>query len=102
MLLHPHATKRGASLYRVTIRVPRDPGVVHLEPIQLHDCLPDLPIPLREHDANVMLKLQPLLNRVYENGRYAIRVDYHHDPLPPLESNDAAWADQLLRAAQRR
>jgi hypothetical protein len=49
-----------------------------------------------------MLELQPLLDRAYDNGRYARRIDYHRDLEPPLDAQDAAWADQMLRAGQRR
>jgi hypothetical protein len=101
-LLRPHGTKKRASLYRATVRVPRDPGAVYLQPIHLQDKLPDLPIPLRRDDPKLEIALQPLLDRAYENGRYARRIDYHRDPVPPLDTNDAPWADQLLRAAQRR
>lgn len=101
-LLRPHSARKGASLYRATIRLPNEPGVVYLEPIHLRDPLPDLPIPLRQRDANVTLRLGPLLGRIYESGRYARRIDYRKAPEPQLEPADAAWADELLRAAQRR
>jgi hypothetical protein len=101
-LLRPHITRQRASLYRATIRTPRDPGAVYLQPIRLQDKLPDVHIPLRQDDPKLMLELQLLLDRAYENGRYARRIDYHHAPEPSLEADDAAWADEHLRAAKRR
>jgi hypothetical protein len=101
-LLKPHGTRKHASLYRATVRVPRDPAAVYFQPITLRDRLPDLPLPLRRDDPIVKLDLQPLLDRAYDNGRYARRIDYRRDPDPALDAEDAAWADQLLRSAQRR
>lgn len=101
-LLRPHTTTNGASLYRATIRHPFDPAAVQLQPITLRDKLPDLPIPLRAKDPPVTLELQPLLNRAYDNGRYARRIDYRRELDPSLDADETAWADQLLRAVQRR
>jgi hypothetical protein len=101
-LLRPHNTRMGASIYRATVRVPRDPAAVYLQPISLREPLPNLPMPLRRDDPTVMLELQPLLDRAYDNGRYARRIDYHRDVEPPLDAEDAAWTDQLLHIAQKR
>jgi hypothetical protein len=101
-LLKPHGTRKHASLYRATVRMPRDPAAVYLQPISLRDKLPKLPLPLRRDDPTVILELQPLLDRAYDNGRYARRLDYHRDPVPALDGEDTVWIDQLLRTAQRR
>ncbi len=69
-----------AQMYRVTIRQP----------------LPHVSIPLRKKDKEVSLELQPLIELVYENGRYD-EIDYSEDPEPPLARPDAIWADRLLR-----
>ena len=58
--------------------------------------LPALPIPLRPTDSDVLLELQPLIDQIYENGRYSEDIDYS-DPLrPPLSAAEAQWAQQLL------
>jgi hypothetical protein len=41
------------------------------------------------------------VEQCYENGRYD-SLDYRIPPEPPLDPPDAAWADELLRAAGRR
>jgi hypothetical protein len=101
-LLRPHITRKHTSLYRATVRSPRDIGAVYLQPIRLQDKLPEIHIPLRQDDPKLMLELQPLIDGAYDNGRYARRIDYRREPEPPLDSADAAWADELLRAAKRR
>ena len=60
-----------------------------------------LPIPLRPKESPVLLDLQAIFDECYQKGRYA-RTDYRADPVPPLTGDDAAWADQLLKAAGRR
>jgi hypothetical protein len=64
--------------------------------------LKPIPIPLRPGDADAVLDLQKLVNDAYADGAYDLDIDYAVDPDPPLTGDDAAWADQLLRAAGRR
>lgn len=102
-LMRPHRPgRKGASLYRAAIRIPAEPASVYLFPIHLRDHLPDVPVPLRRDDPEIKLHLQELLDRAYTNGRYDRRLDYHQPPVPPLEGEDAAWAEQLLKEAGRR
>jgi Protein of unknown function (DUF4058) len=77
--------KAKAEIYRVPLREP----------------LPRIRVPLRETDADVLLDLQALITQVYRNGRYD-DIDYTVPPVPPLDAADAAWADELLRAAGQR
>lgn len=67
-------------------------------PIPLRHRLPVLPVPLRPADADVPLDLQAALDAVYDRAGYDLDIDYAADPTPPLEPEDAAWADGLLRA----
>jgi hypothetical protein len=70
---------------------------VELWPVQIRDQLPEFPIPLQLGDSDARLDLQKLLSDQYDAAGYA---DYVYDnPLhPPLSSNDAAWAEQVLGA----
>jgi Protein of unknown function (DUF4058) len=64
--------------------------------------LPVIRIPLRPKDSDVLLDLQPLIDVVYERGRYARLIDYGTEPTPRLDPEDAAWADELLRKQGKR
>lgn len=64
----------------------------------LRDRLPRINIPLENGLPDVVLDLQAVFDRNYDEGAYARRVDYAHDPPTPLEPEDAAWADALLRS----
>jgi hypothetical protein len=58
-------------------------------------------VPLRQTDADVPLDLQTLIAQVYRHGRYD-DIDYTVPPVPPLDPDDAAWANELLRSAGKR
>ena len=62
--------------------------------------LGDIPIPLREGEPEAVLDLQSLIDRVYENGAYGMDIDYSRPPVPPLEGEDARWAEEIARAAK--
>ncbi len=102
-LLRPHyCPQKAVSHYRITFRAPSDPGAVLLEPISLRRPLPTIAIPLRRKDGPVSLELQELHNHAYESGRYGRRLDYRREVVPPLDGEDAVWADAMLKAAGKR
>ena len=57
--------------------------------------LPNIRIPLRPTDADVILQLQPLLDACYRRGRYW-SIDYTQPVSPKLDDGDQLWAEQLL------
>jgi len=72
--------------------------MVEVWPLQLRDPLPVLPIPLLEPDPDVLLELGEVVAAVYERGGYASLIDYSSPPpTPPLESEEQAWLEGLLR-----
>jgi hypothetical protein len=87
--------------YRASVRRARRPEKGELFPITLRERLPTIPVPLRDIDPDASLELQTMVQRVYVDGRYNT-LDYRRPCAPPLEDEDAAWADELLRAAGRR
>ncbi len=90
-----------ATPYRVVTRRHGKPSQAELFPITLRQRLPIIPIPLREMDQDATLDLQAILTRAYDEGRYA-GTDYRQPLDPPLEGEDATWADELLKTAGRR
>ena len=102
-LLAPYvAPSKYHTAYRVTVRRIDRPNQVLLYPVSLRQRLPAIPVPLRPADADVPLDLQVTLDLAYRNGRYDRTVDYTQPCEPPIQGSDAAWADELLRAAGRR
>ena len=74
-------------------------GLFETWPRTVRERLPRLRVPLLDGDADVPLDLQAALDRCYERGRLAQRIDYAQEPVPPLSPEDAAWADERLRAS---
>lgn len=66
-----------------------------LWPLSLHDRLPRLRLPLAGNET-VVVDLQEVLERVYNDGKYDGLVDYSQPPVPPLAPADAIWANELI------
>jgi len=86
-----HRTAFQAWIWRAT-----DANRIAIYRVPLRERLPAIPIPLRPDDANVLIDLQAILDQCYRNGGYD-DIDYRVSPSPPLDADDAAWADALLR-----
>ncbi|MDB5321219.1 MAG: hypothetical protein JWN40_2850 [Phycisphaerales bacterium] len=101
-LMRPYRVPLTArTTYRACVRRADRPSKAEFYPITLRQRLPTILIPLRKGDAPVAIDLQELLDNAYETGRYE-GTDYRLECEPPLQGEDAAWADHLLRNAGRR
>ena len=85
--------------YVISVWRATQPDNLFAYPCPLRQRLPRIAVPLRPHDPDAVLDLQALIELCYARGRYHTRLDYRADPEPPLPPADAAWADELLRAA---
>jgi len=83
--------------YLVCVRRAVHLNRVELYRVPLREVLPNIAIPLRATDRDVVLQLQPIIAACYRDGRYR-RINYRREPAPRLGEADAVWADQLLRA----
>ena len=75
------------------------PGGFEFYPFRVTQPMPKVSVPLRPADPDPLLDLTPLFSDAYDRSMVATRIDYTADPDPPLSAEDAAWADELLRAA---
>ena len=67
-------------------------SAVEVWPIQLHEKLPTLPVPLRAPDPDARLDLSATLRTMYEAALYHLSIDYTQAPPPPLFSHEEmAW-----------
>lgn len=57
----------------------------------------NFPLPLQVGEPEPAVELNRLLHEFYDRAGYDLRIDYRLEPDPPLEGDDAAWADGLLR-----
>ena len=73
-----------SSDYRLLVcRADRRP-TAELYGFNVQQPIPPIPIPLLLGEDEPILSLQPLLNRVYEKGRYHLAIDYNQAAVPPL------------------
>ena len=68
-----------------------------LYPKALSERLPKIAIPLAGNDSDVVLDVQAVLEKAYEDGCYEDRIDYHKPCRPPLAAADTAWVKKLLK-----
>jgi hypothetical protein len=85
--------------YLVWVRRGWKVSEVEVYRVPLTERLPTIRVPLRQTDADVPLDLQALIEQCYRNGGYEDDMDYGADADPPLQGEDARWADALLREA---
>jgi hypothetical protein len=83
--------------YRVLVaRAGQRPDAT-LYAFSIRDPIPRFPVPLRPGDQDVSVNLQSVMHSLYDRARFALRIDYRADPVPPLRPQEAEWADALLR-----
>jgi uncharacterized protein DUF4058 len=66
-------------------------------PASFQQRLPAIPVPLADPDPDLSLDLQPLIDGIYELGRYDERIDYARPLNPALSAADAAWVRKQLQ-----
>ena len=85
--------------YRVVVSPGWERPTGRLYSFGVRDPLPDLPVPLRQGEAEAALPLGKLLVGIYDRARYDLSVDYHAPPPgPALSSADLAWMSELFQA----
>lgn len=67
----------------------------------LAERLPVIRVPLRQTDKDVTLDIQAIVDQSYRQGRYD-DLDYRRSCEPPLEGEEAAWAEKVLASAGQR
>lgn len=66
-----------------------------LYPCQLRDALPEISVPLKPADGDVIVDLQAVFRDAFERGGYETAIDYSRPPLAPLSEIDRLWAAEL-------
>ncbi len=74
--------------------------MTHIWPISVRDVLPDIPVPLLEPDADVVLELQLAFDTIYDAVGYSMAIDYGQPPERPLSEVDTAWAKELIQSGK--
>ncbi|EAW34072.1 DUF4058 family protein [Lyngbya sp. PCC 8106] len=88
--------------YRILISRSNSRPQADLYAFNLRDELPKIPLPLELKDSEPIINLREILQEIYEQGSYDLRIDYSREPVPPLTEEDAAWVDRQLCDRQLR
>lgn len=86
-----HRTPYMVCIYRHT-----NPDQFEIYPITIQKSLPNIPIPLRPTDRDIVLELQPIFDDCYRDGRYH-RIDYSTDAKLNFNEADSAWIAARLQ-----
>ena len=92
---------RGGRNYDYLVCVNRAQGMrseYELYPRELSRRLPRIGIPLANGDPDVVLDLQAVLAKTHEAGRYRDRLRYEQPCVPPLSTENQAWAEACFFA----
>jgi hypothetical protein len=74
----------------------RKPERAEVYSVRFDIALPTIRIPLRRGDADAILQLQNLLDRVYADGRYS-SFDYTQPLKPPFTAAENRWLKAQLK-----
>jgi hypothetical protein len=89
----------GQSDYRLLLSRGDHRPRAQLLPFGVRQPIPSFALPLLRGDDEPKVDLSALLHALYDRAGYDLRLDYRADAEPPLDGEDAAWADELLRTA---
>lgn len=83
--------------YRFVIsRATRHP-YAQLYAFNMQHPLPTFALPLRPKEAEIAVDIGAILRALYARVRFDLALDYTRPAVPPLEAEDAAWADGLIQ-----
>jgi len=83
--------------YRILVSRAGDRPRADLVPFGVRDAIPAFSLPLRPGEEEPAVEMGPLVHAAYDRAGYDLRIDYRRPATPPLEGDDADWADGLLR-----
>lgn len=90
------------SHYHILISREEKRPFADLIPFSIRQSIPTFHLPLLPDDEEPTVNVGQLLHELYDRAGYDLRLDYASEPEPPLEGEDADWAERLLREAELR
>ena len=73
-----------------------------LYPFNVTHPIPEFPVPLQRGEAEPILNLGHLLESIYTQSRYDLRINYAENPVPEFDQKDQQWLDATLRETGHR
>ena len=88
--------------YAVTVTRSLQPDRYEIYTTTLQKRLPRFKLPLAADDRDVVLDLQAVFARCYDQGGFGGQLCYKADPVAPLEDEDKKWVAELLTQSKLR
>jgi Protein of unknown function (DUF4058) len=82
------------SHYRIVVSKSETRPKAQLYGFNLQDKIPEFPVPLRTNELEPAIDLKSLLDQIYDQGSYDLRIDYSRPPIPALSEPDMAWVNE--------
>jgi Protein of unknown function (DUF4058) len=82
------------SHYRIVVSPSETRPRAALYGFNLQDKIPEFTIPLRASELEPAIDLKSLLDQIYDQGSYDLRIDYTRPPIPALSAPDMAWLNK--------
>jgi hypothetical protein len=82
--------------YRIVVSRSESRPKAQLYGFNLQDKMPEFPVPLRAGESEPTIDLKPLLDEIYDQGSYDLRIDYRRVPVPTLSESDMTWVNERL------
>ncbi|OCR02945.1 hypothetical protein BCD67_08225 [Oscillatoriales cyanobacterium USR001] len=87
----------GQSHYRIVVSPSETRPRASLYGFNLPDKIPEFLVPLRANETQPAIDLKSLLDEIYDQGSYDLRIDYSRPPIPPLSELDMVWVIEKLQ-----
>lgn len=87
--------------YQICVRRANAENRAELYRVPLREKLPNIRIPLRPTDTDVILQIQPLIDTCYRDGGYG-EIEYDQQPEPSFNDDDAKWAQILIEQSRKK
>ncbi len=85
------------SHYRIVVSYSETRPKAALYGFNLPDGIPEFPVPLKASEAELKINPKLLLDQIYDQGSYDLRIDYSRPPIPALSEPDMAWVNEILQ-----
>jgi hypothetical protein len=82
--------------YRILVSRSEQRPKADLFAFNLRDAIPTFTLPLLSGDVEPIVDLKALLEAIYDQGSYDLRLDYGEIPPPRLTADDRAWVEAQL------
>ena len=93
-----HLRKKGPFDYHVCVMLAESPRQYFVAPIRLAQQFPNIPIPHDPGVTPIMVSLQTVFDRCYDEGGFDRIAKYdRREPDPPLTPEQQTWAESVLR-----